>query len=111
MNKKLSVLVLGVAVFGMGAGMPSCPGQQAMQLQIDGVQATNTELTKKVQTLTTQVGKLNSDSGQIKQLLTEMTNVISSQRECSTNSLLTYNSFKREKAKRRNKRMFKSPAF
>ena len=80
MRKNLRWGAILLSVLGMGMAMPSCPGQQAMQEQIDRMQATQTEQLKRVQNLTTQTSKMNQDMTQIKQLLTDMTNVISSQK-------------------------------
>jgi septal ring factor EnvC (AmiA/AmiB activator) len=80
MNKNLRWLVFSGAFLGMGISMPSCPGQQAMQQQIDSLQASNTDLSKKVQTLNNQLASLNNDMNQVKQLLPQMTNVIQAQK-------------------------------
>jgi septal ring factor EnvC (AmiA/AmiB activator) len=80
MKKHLRWLVFLTAFCGMGISMPSCPGQQAMQQQIDALQTSNADLTKKVQTLTTQLESANADLTQIKQVLPQMTNVIQAQK-------------------------------
>src|SRR5688572_12627092 len=79
-KKHVTWLLVGAACMGLGISMPSCPGQQAMQQQIDSLQTTNMDLSKKVQALTTQVQTLNSDISQVKTLLPQMTNVISGQK-------------------------------
>src|SRR5689334_4509080 len=81
MKKNLRWLVLGVAFSGMGVAMPSCPGQKAMQQQLDAVQATEQEQAKKIQTLTNQATSLNNDMGQVKQLLPQMTQLIKAQKD------------------------------
>ena len=48
MNKKIQALVTAGAFLGMGIAMPSCPGQQAMQQQIDTLQTKTIELTQKI---------------------------------------------------------------
>ncbi|MCM2278224.1 MAG: hypothetical protein NDJ89_09130 [Oligoflexia bacterium] len=73
-------LAIPAAVAGMGISMPSCPGQQAMQQQIDALQASNADLTKKVQMLETQNKTTAQDLSQIKQLLEQMTNAIQGQK-------------------------------
>jgi septal ring factor EnvC (AmiA/AmiB activator) len=80
MNKNLKWAVLSLGVLGMGMAMPSCPGQQAMQQQIDSLQTSSTEMTKKVQALNAQVTALQKDMDQAKQLLPQMTNVIQAQK-------------------------------
>ena len=64
----------------MGITMPSCPGQQAMQQQIDSLTASNQQLTRKIQEMDGQLKPLVTDMGQVKQLLPEMTNVIQGHR-------------------------------
>jgi peptidoglycan hydrolase CwlO-like protein len=80
MKKHVRWVVFAVAFSGLGLSMPSCPGQQAMQQQIDALQTSNADLTKKIQALTTQLGSLNNDMTQVKQLLPQMTNVIQAQK-------------------------------
>lgn len=53
-RRQLKWLVMATAVMGMGIAMPSCPGQQAMQQQIDSLQSSQAELIKKLQTLEAQ---------------------------------------------------------
>lgn len=80
MKKHLRWIVFSTAFLGMGLSMPSCPGQQAMQQQIDALQTANAEMSKKIQTLTTQVESVNADMTQVKQVLPQMTNVIQAQK-------------------------------
>ena len=59
--------ILGLtALLGMGITMPSCPGQQAMQQQIDNLQTANQDLSKKVQLLNTQLNAIANDMNQVK---------------------------------------------
>ncbi len=76
---KLNGIVLGMAVIGLGFAMPSCPGQEAMQQQINSVQTVNQELVKKIQTVTNQVNSLNSEINQMKQYMVQSTNVFAAQ--------------------------------
>src|SRR4051812_23085294 len=80
MKKYSQWFVFAAAFLGMGIAMPSCPGQQAMQQQIDALQTSNTDLTKKVQTLNTEITTLHKDMEQVKQLLPQITNVIQAQK-------------------------------
>jgi len=73
-------LIFAASFAGMGLGMPSCPGQQAMQQQIDALQTANMDTTKKLHTLQTQVTTFSTDMGQVKQILPQMTNVIQAQK-------------------------------
>jgi len=80
MKKTMNWIVLSLSVLGMGMGMPSCPGQQEAKEKMDALHAANTELSKKVHDLGTQVNTLNQDMQQVKQLLPQMTNVIQAQK-------------------------------
>src|SRR4051812_9486242 len=80
MKKYFTWMLIGAAFLGLGIAMPGCPGQQAMQQQIDSLQNANLDLTKKVQALTTQLHTINGDIGQMMAGLPQMTNVISSQK-------------------------------
>jgi uncharacterized protein HemX len=80
MKKITRALALIASCTGMGMAMPSCPGQQAMQQQIDTVQASNVELAKKVQAQNAQITTLHNDMVQVKQLLPQMSNVIQAQK-------------------------------
>ena len=79
MKNYIKALVLISASLGMGIAMPSCPGQQAMQQQIDTLQTSNADLNKKVLGLSATVNSLQSDVSQIKQLLPKMSSVIQTQ--------------------------------
>ena len=81
MKKNLRWVVLGLSVAGMGMAMPSCPGQQAMQQQIDTLQTSNTDLQKKVTALTKEVATLTAEMNQAKELLPKMSTVVQAQRE------------------------------
>ena len=73
-------LVVALAALGMGITMPSCPGQEAMQQQIDALQTKNAELTRKVTALEATTKKISDDMGKMTQLLAEMTNTIQAQK-------------------------------
>src|SRR5690348_6893921 len=81
MNKNLvRVFLIAVVLVCMGFAMPTCPGQQEMQLKIDNLQATQVEFTKKIQKLEAQAASVDADMAQVKQLLPQITNVIQSQK-------------------------------
>ena len=80
MKKYYKYLIFAASFVGMGISMPSCPGQQAMQQQIDALQTANLETNKKLHTLQTQVTTFSNDMNQIKQLMPQMTNVIQAQK-------------------------------
>lgn len=65
---------------GMGMSMPSCPGQQAMQQQIDTLQTAQTDLQKKLQAMDAQLKAQSATNDQVKTLLEQMTGAIQAQR-------------------------------
>ncbi|HAR44259.1 MAG TPA: hypothetical protein DCS07_16775 [Bdellovibrionales bacterium] len=60
---------MGAAVMGMGIAMPSCPGQQALQQQVEALQTSNAELNTKVQALESGVKNLNGSLIEITKIL------------------------------------------
>jgi septal ring factor EnvC (AmiA/AmiB activator) len=80
MKKYLRLMVIPAALVGMGIAMPSCPGQKEMQQQVDTLQNSNMDLSKKVQALTLQVNSLNNDMTQAKQLLSQVTSLLTTQK-------------------------------
>jgi septal ring factor EnvC (AmiA/AmiB activator) len=79
MNAKFAVIMVA-AFIGMGMSMPSCPGQQALQQQVDTLTTSNAELSKRVQGMDAQVKQLNMDMSQVKQLLKPMSDAIQAQK-------------------------------
>ncbi len=61
MKNHLRWIVFGAAFLGLGISMPSCPGQQAMQQQIDALQTKANDSAKQIQALDAQIKKLNTD--------------------------------------------------
>lgn len=80
MKTYLRYLLFGAALSGMGFAMPSCPGQGNIQQEMDMMKTENQNLLKQLKALQNQVTSLNSDMGQVKQLLPQMTNVIQAQK-------------------------------
>jgi septal ring factor EnvC (AmiA/AmiB activator) len=56
--KNLRWAVLAGAIVAMGVTMPSCPGQQAMQDQIDQLKTSQADLSKRLQLSETQLKQL-----------------------------------------------------
>lgn len=75
--RMVSAVLLGVGLLGMS--MPGCPGG-ALQTQVDTLQTANVDLTKKVQTLATQLGGVTNDMTQVKSLLAQMTALMTAQK-------------------------------
>ncbi len=80
MNKKIKWLAYGIALMGLGFTMPSCPGQQAMQQQIDALQTKVNDTGKQVHALDSQVRQLTSDVSQIKNVITQLNNFVGAQK-------------------------------
>ncbi len=76
-----TVVVSTAALLGMGIAMPSCPGQQAMQQQIDSLQAKNTEQAQQAQALDGQLKAMNADMLQVKTLLEQVSNTVLAQKQ------------------------------
>jgi peptidoglycan hydrolase CwlO-like protein len=72
MKNPTRALVFLLASLGMGITMPSCPGQEAMQQQIDSLTAKNADLTKKVAAMSATVDTSNKELNDIKQLLGQL---------------------------------------
>jgi septal ring factor EnvC (AmiA/AmiB activator) len=81
-NKKVSLALFPVIGFlTMGISMPSCPGQQALQQQIDALQARATETDQKIQGLTTQVNTLSKEMNDAKSLLEQVGQTVIAQKD------------------------------
>jgi hypothetical protein len=81
MNKKMSIVALSAAFIGMGVAMPQCPGEKAMQQQVDTLQASNVDMTRKLSMLDSQVKQVNQDLGQTRQLLTQLASAVTAQKD------------------------------
>src|SRR4051812_33793358 len=80
MNKNLRWAAMGIATLALGFSMPSCPGQQAVQQQVDSLVTANAAMTKKVQELDAQVRDLNKDMNNAKDIFGQMNNAIQAQK-------------------------------
>ena len=67
--------MLGAAFLAMGVTMPSCPGQQAMQQQLDALNSQQSQVGNRLQTLERQVSGMSQDMAQSKQLVEQMAKV------------------------------------
>ena len=73
--------VLALAFTGLGLSMPSCPGQEAMQKQIDGLTKQNGDIIKKLQTVDAPVKAAATELAQMKELLQQTTTALQAQAE------------------------------
>ena len=70
-----------LALATMGISMPSCPGQEAIQQQVDGLTSRLNEADQKVQALTTQVGTLSKEMTDAKALLEQLSQTVIAQKD------------------------------
>src|SRR6476469_4131323 len=78
--KTLKIVAAIAAVLAMGISMPSCPGQQAMQQQVDALQTSNTDLNKRFQSFDSQLRTLKQDNEQMKGVIQQMASAIEAQK-------------------------------
>lgn len=64
------------AVAGMGLSVPGCPGTQALQQQVDELQAKNSELTRQVQTMDGSVKDLQKRMEDMTNLMNEVSGAV-----------------------------------
>lgn len=69
-------VVAASAVLTLGISMPSCPGQQAMQQQIDQVTAKQAEQQKQIQALDSHLRAMRDDVAAAKTLVAEVGNTV-----------------------------------
>ena len=81
MNKTMSIVACTAAFIGMGMGMPQCPGEKAMQDQVDSLKATQITMTQKLNSVDTQAKAANTDVGQIKQAITQLAGAVDAQKD------------------------------
>jgi peptidoglycan hydrolase CwlO-like protein len=84
-NKKIFVTVLTGACLAMAMTMPSCPGQQAMQQQIDTLQSGQQDMTNKMRALDTQVKTATAGSDEQKKIIGELTAAVAAQKTAIDN--------------------------
>ena len=76
-----AMAVAATAALGFGFSMPSCPGQQAMQQQIDALQAKANEDAGRIDALSTQVATLNKSVSDLQAQLGSMGPTVIAQKE------------------------------
>jgi predicted nucleic acid-binding Zn-ribbon protein len=72
MSKKFVSPVIGASFLMMGLSMPSCPGQQAMQQQVDALKAGETEMKNRIAGLERQIQALRDEAEQNKGLMAQL---------------------------------------
>jgi methyl-accepting chemotaxis protein len=79
MNKTTSIAALTAAFIGMGIAMPQCPGEKAMQDQVDQLKATQITMTQKLQAMDGQVKQSNAMMETMKTAITQLAGAVQSQ--------------------------------
>lgn len=79
-NNNVRALALVGACLAMSFTMPSCPGQQAIQLQVDTLTTGHAEVAKRTANLEVQVKTANADLANIKQLMEQLGNAVQAQK-------------------------------
>jgi peptidoglycan hydrolase CwlO-like protein len=90
------IAIFLAAFIGMGMSLPSCPGDKAMQQQIDMLQSSNQDMTRKLQNLDNQIKSSGNDVIAQKSLITQLATTVSAQKEAIDN---LYNQIKLIQAK------------
>ena len=81
MNSSLRWLAFAAAVMGLGLTLPSCPGNQAMQDQIDSVKLKESEFNKRIQSLDARIKAMNDELLQIKNVLEQVGKTVIAQKD------------------------------
>jgi len=84
MKPQLTWTAIAAASIGLGLSMPSCPGQQAMQEQIDAQAQKVTKLEQYVQAVDNRLKNIEKDMGDSKMLLGQVTQTIAAQTDALT---------------------------
>jgi septal ring factor EnvC (AmiA/AmiB activator) len=81
-RNKLSSIVIAICALGlMGVSMPGCPGQQAMQAQIDLNTTKAADADRKIQALSNQVASLNKDITDLRGSLAQVAQTVIDQND------------------------------
>src|SRR3954471_16046281 len=70
----------GTLLLTMAMTMPSCPGQQALQQQVDNLQASNVKLAQQVASLDSQLKALSAENTRLNQLVERTAQVVEAQK-------------------------------
>jgi peptidoglycan hydrolase CwlO-like protein len=90
------IAIFIAAFIGMGMSLPSCPGDKAMQQQIDMLNQSNQDMTRKLQNLDTQIKGTGGDIIAQKSLITQLATTVGAQKDAIDN---LYNQIKSLEAK------------
>ncbi|OFZ76806.1 MAG: hypothetical protein A3K03_08070 [Bdellovibrionales bacterium RIFOXYD1_FULL_44_7] len=79
--KLIQITAFVAGVLCLGLSMPSCPGQQAMQQQIDNLQTKSADNAKRIQNLEAIIKGTTNEISQIKTLLGQVSNTVLAQKQ------------------------------
>ncbi|MBI3535537.1 MAG: hypothetical protein HY072_08665 [Deltaproteobacteria bacterium] len=77
--KKMKWLVFGAAFIGLGISMPSCPGQQALQQQVETLQTKLSSVEKQSAQRDSQMKQLIAEVSQLRSILSQLNNIVGAQ--------------------------------
>lgn len=80
MKPKLRLLALAAAFVGMGLSLPSCPGQQAMQQQVDLLNTREADMNKRLQAAESEVRTMRGELNKVTTVLTQVGNTVLAQK-------------------------------
>lgn len=74
MNRKTlrTSMIVAFAVFAMGAGLPGCPGNKALEEQVEQLQTKNADSIKKMGSIENQLKMMNAEAAQVKQQMPQV---------------------------------------
>jgi hypothetical protein len=81
MEKKLRLVAFAAAFVGMGISMPQCPGQQALQQQVDGLETKSADTSRKMQMVDNELKRMNQELVTAKTLLEKVSNTVLAQQQ------------------------------
>ena len=76
MNKKFIAPILGSSFLMMGLSMPSCPGQQALQQQVDALKTSETDMKNRLSATEASVKAMKEDLDQSKALVAQLSKTV-----------------------------------
>lgn len=72
--------IAGMLALTLAMTMPSCPGQQAMQQQIDALQSSNNRLNSQLMSMDSQLRAISADNANLKQAMQGMAQAVDGQK-------------------------------
>lgn len=73
-------ILFSAAFVGLGIAMPSCPGQQAMQQQVETLSSKVNETVKLLHSHESQMKQLGTEVSQLRSVLSQLNNIVGAQK-------------------------------